>query len=126
MLLSYIANPQLELVLVMLIVPFIVNVSRDLVKLIQCFHLDSISDTALPLSLPVVHHVLGGGQPDDEEVQDDEEPGGLLRRLGKEGRHAALDEQRGIAGENDMMIFVPTDQGTASSGEQLLLFFSHL
>ena len=28
-LLSYIANPQLELVLVMLIVPFIVNVSRD-------------------------------------------------------------------------------------------------
>lgn len=41
----------------------------------------------------LVHHVLGGGQPDDEEVQDDEEPGRLLRRLGEEGRLAALGEQ---------------------------------
>lgn len=90
------------------------------------FFTSTASVTTVSLSPPVVHHVLGGGQPDDEEVQDDEEPGGLLRRLGEEGRHAALDEQRGIAGENNTVMFVPTDQGTASCGEQLLVFFRRL
>lgn len=37
MLLSYIANPQLELALVMLIVPFIVNVSGVLVAALLSF-----------------------------------------------------------------------------------------
>lgn len=71
---------------------------------------------------PVVHHVLGGGQPDDEEVQDDEEPGRLLRQLGEEGRLAAPGEQRGVAGENEL-VFVPTEKT-----EQLLIvfFFSRL
>lgn len=67
MLLSYIANPQLELALVMLIVPFIVNVSA------ASFSRSGFSSGSDPgFSPPVVHHVLGGRQPDDEEVQVDE------------------------------------------------------
>lgn len=99
-LLSYIANPQLELVLVMLIVPFIVNVS-SWVELWQVSWLSL--QPRWPQSSPsVVHHVLGGGQPDDEEVQDDEEPWWLLwGRLSKERWLSALVQQWGVTGEDE-------------------------
>lgn len=111
-LLSYIANPQLELALVILIVPFIVNVSdlaltyclkkkKTTSSLISAALVNPVSSMWCPL---VVHHVLGGGQPDDEEVQDAEEPGRLLWQLGEEGWLTALGERRGVTGENNWML----------------------
>lgn len=118
-LLSYIANPQLELALVMLIVPFIVNVSRALQWVWSVSPLQPQWHQSSVLS---VHHVLGGGQPDDEEVQNDEEPGGLLRRLGEEGRVAALVERRGDAGEHSWHLYVRQPESSPKMTPKLPVF----
>lgn len=73
--LSYMANPQLELVLVMLIVPFIVNVCHfyTIFKLFFFFVNACAVLTSVSPAPPTGGDVLGGGQSDHEEVQEPEE-----------------------------------------------------